>query len=211
MNPGTDQIPGACKNWLPVGRWVDIANEHGGVTWVTLDAPLVEIGELSASLVGSQHNPLLWRNEIEPTQKLYSWAMNNHWETNYCASQEGLVEFRYAVRAHNGYDPAQANTFAIGLSQPLLASFSSNDAPGQPLLKIGPADVLAVAMRPSEDGKAFIVQLFGASGKERRAKLTWADQKSRRVWRSDLSENPLEPLDGEIPVAGWDLVTLRAE
>jgi alpha-mannosidase len=211
MNPVTDQIPGACKNWLPVGRWVDVANAHRGVTWVTLDAPLVEIGELSATLVGSQHNPILWRDGIEPTQKLYSWAMNNHWETNYCASQEGLVEFRYALRAHSGYDPAQASRFAIGLSQPLLASFPTNEPPNRSLLKIEPADVLAVAMRPSEDGKAMIVQLFGASGKETRAKLTWADQRSHRVWRSNLSEDSIELLDGEIPMAAWELVTLRTE
>jgi alpha-mannosidase len=211
MNPATDQIPGACKNWLPVGRWVDVANEHRGVTWVTLDAPLVEVGELSATLVGSQHNPLLWRDDIAPTQKLYSWAMNNHWETNYCASQEGLVEFRYALRAHGGYDPARASKFAIGLSQPLLASFPTKNSLGRSLLRIEPADVIAAAMRPSEDGRAIIIQLFGASGIERRAKLAWTDQKSRRVWRSDLSESPIEPLDGEISVSGWELVTLRVE
>jgi hypothetical protein len=52
---------------------------------------------------------------------------------------------------------------------------------------------------------------LGASGKERHAKLTWASQGSRRVWRSDLSEDPIQPLDGEVQIAGWELVTLRVE
>ena len=210
MRPEADQIPGSCKNWLPVGRWIDVANDHEGVTWVTLDAPLVEIGEISATLVGSNHNPLLWRDSIAPTTKLYSWAMNNHWETNYCGSQEGPVEFRYALRVHGRYDPADASRFAIGMSQPLLAGSASSQPPNEPLLQIEPADVLALALKPSDDGKARVVRLFGASGEERKTTMRWSTP-PQKVWRSDLSEKPIEPLTGEITVAGWDLVTLRVE
>src|SRR6202035_412468 len=95
MRPEIDQLPGSCKNWLPVGRWIDVANKNQGVTWVSLDAPLVEIGDVSANLLGSQRDPTVWREYIEPTQKFYSWVMNNHWSTNYRAYQEGIVEFRY--------------------------------------------------------------------------------------------------------------------
>ena len=89
MRPDVDQMPSACKNWLTVGRWVDVSNHDFGVTWVTLDAPLVQLGGLTARLLNSQTNPDTWRKTIEPTQQLYSWAMNNHWHTNYRAYQEG--------------------------------------------------------------------------------------------------------------------------
>jgi hypothetical protein len=49
IRPEKDQLAGACKNWLTVGRWVDISNEQYGVTWATLDAPLVEVGGLTAN------------------------------------------------------------------------------------------------------------------------------------------------------------------
>lgn len=211
MQPEVDQLRGACKNWLPVGRWVDVANDQHGVTWVTLDAPLMEAGEISATLAGAQHNPLLWRQHIKPTQKLYSWAMNNHWETNYRGSQEGVVEFRYALRAHGGYDPAAANRFAIGLSQPLLAAIASSGPVLEPLLKIEPPDVLALALKPSEDGEAWMVRLFGASGEERKAKLLWSTRTPPRLWLSDLGEEPLHPVDHEVSVSGWELLTLRVE
>jgi alpha-mannosidase len=211
MLPEIDQLPGSNKNWLPVGRWIDIANVGQGVTWVTLDAPLVEIGKISATLAGPQHNPLLWRNSISPTQKFYSWVMNNHWETNYCASQEGVVEFRYALRAHDGYDPAAASRLAIGLSQPLVACAARADAPAEPLLQVEPADVLALTLKPSDDGNAWIVRLFGASGEDRTAKLHWSTPAPPRLWLSDLSEKPIHPLEPEIPVAGWGLVTVRAD
>ncbi len=211
MRPEADQLPGSCKNWLSVGRWIDVANADHGVTWVSLDAPLVEVGGVTATMLGSQTNPKVWREHIEPTQKFYSWVMNNHWGTNYRAYQEGIVEFRYALRPHSGYNPAASSRLAIGLSQPLLASEASSSPAAPSLLRIEPADVLALAFKPSEDGNAWIVRLFGASGEDRRAKLIWSTKTAPHVSLSDLSERPLKPVDQEVIVAGWDLVTLRAD
>lgn len=77
-------------------------------------------------------------------------------------------------------------------------------------LRIEPGDVVAIALKPSDDGQALIVRLFGASGEDRQAQLHWPTS-SPRVWLSDLSENAIKPVEGAIPVAGWDVVTLRAE
>ena len=211
MRPELDQLAGSCKNWLPVGRWIDVANAERGVTWVTLDAPLVEIGDVTATMLGSQTHPDIWRKHIDPTQRFYSWVMNNHWGTNYRAYQQGLVEFRYALRLHSGYDPAAATRLATGLSQPLLASSASAQGPSPSLFSIEPADVLAVECKPSVDGKAWIVRLFGASGQNRRAKLNWDRNVPRRIWFSDTSEQPLAPAEREVEVAAWDLVTLRID
>ncbi|HEY1742963.1 MAG TPA: glycoside hydrolase family 38 C-terminal domain-containing protein [Granulicella sp.] len=210
MRPEADQLPGACKNWLPVGRWVDVSNAEHGVTWVTLDAPLVEVGGITANMLGSQRDPNAWRKQITPTQRFYSWVMNNHWGTNYRAYQEGVVEFRYALRPHEGYDAAASSRFAIGLSQPLVTTVASPDTLKAPLLKIEPQDVLALALKTSEDGQGSVLRLFGASGEERKAKVTWATEVPQ-MWLSDVSEQRLQQLEHEVTVAGWDLVTLRAD
>jgi Alpha-mannosidase len=211
MRPEIDQLAGACKNWLPVGRWIDISNAEHGVTWVTLDAPLVEVGEISANMLGSQRDPKLWRHHIAPTQKFYSWVMNNHWGTNYRAYQEGVVEFRYALRPHTGYDAAAASRFAIGLSQPLMTTVASAGAVKPVLLRVEPQDVIALALKPSDDGAGTVIRLFGASGEEKQAKLTWAGPVAPQLWISDLSEQRLSRVEHEVTVAGWDLVTLRAD
>ena len=211
MRPETDQLPGACKNWLPVGRWVDVSNQQRGVTWVSLDAPLIEVGEVSANLLGSVRDPNLWREHIAPTQKFYSWVMNNHWGTNYRAYQEGPVEFRYALRPHRGFDAAGASRLAIGLSQPLVASASRDGAPVGSLVQIEPADVLALSLKPSDDGKATILRLFGASGQDRVAHLRWTATAKPKLWLSNTAEDRLKPLAGEIAVASLDVVTVRAE
>ena len=71
--------------------------------------------------------------------------------------------------------------------------------------------MLALTCKPSTDGKAWIVCLFGASGEDRKARLTWADKTVPRVWLSNLSEHPIEAAPEDVAVAAWDLVTLRVE
>jgi alpha-mannosidase len=211
MRPEADQLPGSCKNWLSVGRWIDVANPTQGVTWITLDAPLVEIGEISATMLGSQKDPAKWRKHIEPAQRFYSWVMNNHWETNYRAYQEGPVEFRYALRPHTGYNSAAASRLAIGMSEPLLVSVANSDPTQPPLLRVEPADVLALTLKQSDDAGALIIRLFGASGEKRNAKLIWPSPTAPKLWRSNLSEERVEAIHGEITVAAWDLITIRVD
>ncbi|HWI67934.1 MAG TPA: glycosyl hydrolase-related protein [Nitrospiraceae bacterium] len=215
MQPEVDQLPGSCKNWLSVGRWIDVANAGNGVTWVSLDAPLVEIGGISATMLGSQKDPGVWRQHIEPTQTFYSWVMNNHWGTNYRAYQEGTVEFHYALRPHTRYDPALASRLAVSLSLPLLVSRAATASTIDSIFVIEPDDVLPIAFKPSEDGRAWIVRLFGASGENRKARLRWTKRttptSAPRMWLSDLTEQPLTPIASEIEVAGLDVVTVRIE
>jgi alpha-mannosidase len=211
MRPETDQLPGSCKNWLPVGRWIDVANAEYGITCATLDAPLVEIGYLSATMLGSQTHPEVWRKHIEPTQTFYSWIMNNHWSTNYRAYQEGPVEFRYALRPHSGYDAAAASRFAIGQSQPLVSSRPGQSSPTALKLRIDQTDVVLEECKRSTDGKAWIVRLFGASGENRKASLMWTDETPIKIWRSDLREQPLERMGSRVDVPAWALVILRIE
>ena len=94
VRPELDQIPASCKNWFSVQRWVDISNDRYGVTWSPVDAPLVEVGGITANLIGSQTNPDVWIQHLQPSQTIYSWVMNNHWHTNYRAEQEGPTVFR---------------------------------------------------------------------------------------------------------------------
>jgi alpha-mannosidase len=138
--------------------------------------------------------------------------MNNHWGTNYRAYQEGPVEFRYALQPHGRFDPAAASRLAIGMSQSLLpAAASASATPPVPFLSIEPDDVLVTALKPSEDGKAWILRLFGASGQDRQAKLKWLEPEPTALSRSDLTELPLEPIHGPVNLSGWELLTIRAE
>ena len=221
MQPEIDQIPGSCKNWLVVNRWVDVSNQHCGITWVTLDAPLIEVGAITGNLIGPEtagdgflHDPDLsiWRQHIEPTQTLYSWVMNNHWFTNYRGYQEGVVTFRYVLRPHGGYDPAEASRFAVAFSQPLLVGPAEGEQPAvKTPFHLDSRTVLVIALKPSHDGKALIVRLFNVSDEDSSETLSWTQPGPKQVWLSDTSERPIEKIEGPISVPGWGVVTLRAE
>jgi len=212
VRPESDQIAGSCKNWLTVNRWADVSNAEQGVTWVSLDAPLIQVGGLTANLLNSQTNPAAWRKRIEPTQKFYAWVMNNHWGTNYRAFQEGPHTFRFLLRPHRGYDPAAATRLAVAASQPLLAVRAHRAPPSAgPRLQIDSPDVIVTGFKPSDDGKAVIYRLWGAGGKDVAMALRWSGPLPGRVSLSDTSERALAGAGGTVVVPAWGVITLRAE
>jgi len=212
IRPDDDQIPGSCKNWLTVNRWADVANADYGVTWVSLDAPLVQVGGLTANLLNSQTNPKVWRKHIGPTQKLYAWVMNNHWGTNYRAYQEGPTTFRFLLRPHTAYDPASASRLAIGASQPLLAVRAHGaQPPAMPRFQLDSPDVIVTGLKPSDDGHAVIIRLWGAAGRDVKTRVQWSAPVPRKVWLSDTSEAPLSAAGESVAVPAWGVVTLRAD
>lgn len=211
VRPEVDQIPAACKNWFSVQRWVDIANAEFGVTWSPVDAPLVELGGLTANLIGSQTDHRVWIQHLGPSQTIYSWVMNNHWHTNYRAEQEGPTVFRFAIRPHGGFVADAAARFGLSCSQPLMVTEAAGKVPTRPALRVSSEKVLVSGLKPSDDGKGWIIRLFGASGKAERVRLAWAKPAPQQVWLSDTGEKPREKVGSSVAVPGWGIVTLRVE
>lgn len=212
IRPDADQIPGACKNWFTIDRWADVSNHDFGVTLVSLDAPLVEVGGLTANLLNSQTNPVVWRKQVGPTQSLFAWVMNNHWGTNYRAFQEGPVTFRFWLRPHGAFDAAMASRVAISASQPLLAARAHGAAPAAtPRVAIDSRDVIVTGFKPSDDGRAIIMRLWNASDRDARTSVRWSTPAPARVSYSDTGERPGRDLGEALEIPARGVVTLRAE
>lgn len=210
MQPEKDQIPGSCKNWLEVGGWADVSNTAYGVTWVTLDAPLVEVGGITATMLGGQTNPAVWRKHIEPTQKLYSWALNNHWETNYRAYQDGIITFRYALQPHGAYDATASTKLSTGLAQPLIVTAATGAAMGASKLQLSSDRVVVLSLRPSLDGKAYMVTLYNPGEQPATTELHWSGAVGAASY-SNTAEEVLTAVTGPVTLAGQDVVTVRIE
>jgi alpha-mannosidase len=211
VRPEADQIPGACKNYFTVQRWVDVSNQDFGVTWATVDAPLVEVGAIRADAVA-----VGWVRQLSPSATLYSYVMNNYWETNYKAGQEGPTLFRYSIQPHGRFDSAAAHRFGTEQSQPLVVvPVEANAAVRHAALRVMPAGVLVTALKPADDGpgpsgrRDWIVRLFGASGRPEKAAVTWSDSAPMTILRSSPDEERGEQLYGPVDVPAWGMVTLR--
>ena len=115
------------------------------------------------------------------------------------AYQEGLVEFRYGVQARRAADAGQAGRLAAGLAQPLLATAAvSEQLPSAAsFLRIQPESVTVEALKPSADGKVWIVRLFGTAGVRQETKLSWsAAARAGKTWLSNLADEALAPWKG---------------
>jgi alpha-mannosidase len=215
VRPESDQIAGACKNWFTVQRWVDVSNATYGVTWATLDAPLVEVGAMTADKIGSQTDVRAWLDHLKPSQTLYSWVMNNHWHTNYKADQDGPTVFRYYIQPHGAYDCAAAERFGIERSQPLIAvpvaAAASADQSEKPFLQIDTPSVLVSSLKPANGGKAILVRLFNASERPAKATLAWREPAPKTIYLSNLTEQKGKPVSGPIEMPAWGIVTLWCE
>ncbi len=159
------------------------------------------MGGLTANLLGSQTNPKAWIEHIERSQTLYCWVMNNHWHTNYKADQDGPTVFRFSLRPHGKYDAVEAQRFGIGASQPMIVSAARGPAMERPALTVEGAGVIVTCLKPADDGKGWIVRLYGASGKAEKVKLSFAAG-NVALYASDIGEKKGAKIDGVVRCAG---------
>jgi hypothetical protein len=90
-------VPGSARHMRAVREWVAVAD--GGeraLAWATREAPLVQLGTI--------HLPYApFEPTVDPRDAgaatVFSWAMNNGWDTNFPAAQGGEATFAYAVAA----------------------------------------------------------------------------------------------------------------
>ncbi len=211
VRPESDQLSGSCKNWLSAQRWVDISNKDFGVTWATVDAPLIEVGTMSPQPTDPFAKDT-WRKTIEPTQTLYSYVMNNYWTTNYRHDQEGLVTFRYAIAPHKDFDTGAATRFGIGRSQPLIVVPVDGSMPAhRPFVEVASQGAVVTSLKPITNEDAWALRLFGASGQAEQASVRWGDGAPARIWRSNLDGAPTQRITEAVELLPFEMVTLRIE
>jgi len=179
--PEKDQLPGSNKNFIPVENFVDISNDHFGVTFVSPDAPLIEVGDINC-------DPKVfgYLQQLEPSTTFYSYPMNNYWETNYLAAQEGMVKFRYTIKIHDRFDAAEAEKAGIESRTPMIAiPVKKEQKPIPSLFVVDNPYVIVFGIKPVAEGN--FVSLYNCSELLQKIDLSgWQQQ----VFLSDV--------DGEI-------------
>jgi hypothetical protein len=211
MRPELDQLPGSCKDFFSIQRWVDISTTDRGVTWTTVEAPLVQLGQITDE---TPHNggPSGWKTKTGSSSVLYSFVMNNYWHTNYKADQEGLSSFQYSIRPHGGFDALAAYRFAVERNQPLLTrSVTHTTTPSRLPFFIESGAAAVTSVTPSPDQGGFIVRLYNPTAEETVAKILWRDRKAHRTWRSNFFGEKAEQIHGPVSMGRFEVITLWLE
>ena len=211
MTPEKDQLPGGNRNWLAFQRWIDVSDAEGGITWVSIEGPLVQFGDLTANILGGANGSKEWIQFLPKSETVISWALNNHWHTNFPLEQGGIIEYRYQMLPHGGYDAAKSQRFALNSHQPLLAVAAVKNPVENPLLAIDNPNVFVSTMKPSEDGKAIILRLRSLSDKTESVGIQWPASKALELSMSDATEIKGKPLNGKIVMPSLGVATIRME
>ena len=137
--------------------------------------------------------------------------MNNYWETNYKASQEGPTEFRYSLRPHGPFEAASAVRFGVERSNPLVVVPVEPQAPlCKSMLRVEPDEVIVTSLKPSADGQSLMLRLFNAGDKPAACRVVWIDPIPTRVTHSSPFEGLGEPVREPIELPPKGIITLQA-
>lgn len=109
------QVPGSAAYMLPIRHWIAFEDPELTLAWATLEAPLVQLGTIHMP-----YAPFPPTLDEEPGT-VYSWALNNIWDTNFPSQQQGETTFRYAVTSATGVPGRRLGAVAAaGLTDPFV-------------------------------------------------------------------------------------------
>ncbi len=187
VNPATQMLPGANMEWYCTQDFAAASDANATVVWTSVNAPLLTIGDINRDTFKSPM-PV-------DSGRLFSYAFNNYWFTNYKASQGGQMTFRYSLTSMSKYDPVAAARFGESVRNPLIAKVVEPDKKGSALssasiCSVDAPNISIQAVKQAEDSKGLIIRLRELSGKATDATLTLASRKFTGAWLCNLVEDP---------------------
>jgi hypothetical protein len=206
-SPQAPRVPGSADHMRAIRHWLTLENAGTKVAWATLEAPLIHLGDLRIPYAPFPRT--LDPRDAHPAT-VFSWALNNIWDTNFPPQQGGEMEFRYAVSTGDDVGARELGMrTAAALSSPLIGilnapeggsslpergSFCSVDHPG----------VEVVALAPSRRGHGLAVMLQSLASETVETHVSFPLWSVRRA----LLGSHLEREMREAPVEGG---TVRCE
>ncbi len=203
VRPEADQLPGSCKNFFSLQSWADVSNPDYGITWTSPDAPLIEIGAITAE------RP--WATVARSSSALYSYLMNNYWHTNYKADQEGSAAFRYSLVPHAAFLPAAAVRHGMEAREPLLALPCDGDQPLKtPLFRVEPQELIVTSLAPLPGGNSWLFYLYNPTETTQTMTLDFVEPPAAIIHASDSSGSAGPKIDDplKVPASGTMYVRL---
>jgi hypothetical protein len=89
VDPAKDMYAGAGHEWFTVQHWVSVQHDGVSASIFPLDAPMVTLGDINRGA---------WPEEFgQRPGNVFSYVMNNYWDTNYRAGQGGSFSFHYLI------------------------------------------------------------------------------------------------------------------
>lgn len=108
MRPGENQLEGTSSDWNTMQNYVAAVYDGGQTVLSSPEIPMVMLGSLL-----QEGEPLHYLKTYDRPH-VFSWVMNNHWFTNFKASQSGEFNWSYTITSMS--DNSDAAALRQGLS-----------------------------------------------------------------------------------------------
>lgn len=92
LRPRVDQLPKSCVDFYAIQNGIVLEGEDESLAIASKDAHMIFMGDIKPHEINLCGDPGVLNNDL-----VYSWVMNNYWETNFKASLGGFYEFNYSV------------------------------------------------------------------------------------------------------------------
>ena len=201
-------VPGCPQHMRAIRHWVTLGGGgQGNTAWATADAPLVQFGDIHSPYTPF---PGTLRLAAPEPGTIYSWALNNIWDTNFPTEQGGEMSFRYAITSGSeGAAVGLGNRLGESLSTPLVAFVapSSNghggSAPSGSLCAVDRPEVRLVQATGTKDGGGLLLWLNNLADDELTANVEFSDlsvktAKLGTVFEAGQADAPV--VDGKVAV-----------
>jgi alpha-mannosidase len=168
IDPAHDLMRGAGVEWFSVQHWMAAHDANVAVGIVPIDAPIASFGDINRGQ---------WPERFHPESgTLFSYVMNNYWDTNYRAGQQGDFVFRYAITSARTLDGGALSHLGMEEMRPVEVDHVVNqDKTGNPERPLTPAGqgfldtegdgISLITWKSAENGDGSILRFAETRGK----------------------------------------------
>ena len=161
--PGINQLEGTAADWNVVQNFASVKNDEAQILFSSNDVPLVQFGAINTGRFYYKHQP--------QKPHIYSWVLNNYWTTNFKASQQGEMKWRYQLTSSSDVSNSFATRFGWGNRVPMLARIIPPGTPDSAkptfsasLIDFDLPNLLLVNAIPSSSGDGVLLHLRETEG-----------------------------------------------
>jgi alpha-mannosidase len=219
VDPSRDQLPGAGKEWFSVQHWVAADEGPVSVALAPVDASLICLGDIFRATWPAQFG--------QRPGTIFSYVMNNYWDTNYAAGQGGDFTFRYVLTSGQQLSPASLSRFGREEMTPLevdqiTEEDKSIDSP-RPLsrtsgsfVQVSQPSVVLVTWKMAEDGDGTIMRFLETGGESNTVLVQVPNLDVKSAWTADALERKESALETsahgfQFSVKPFQIVSVRLQ
>jgi alpha-mannosidase len=199
VNPAKDMLPGAGLEWFSVQHWVSLDQSGVSATVLPLDAPMVTLGDIAR---GS------WPTEFGKRKgTIFSYVMNNYWDTNYRGGQGRNFTFRYVVTSDTATNPTDLSRLGWKEMTPLeineiVSQDKAINAP-RPLngaensfISVSDRNVLLDTWKQAQDGDGTIMRFLNLDGQPGEVRVATPLLDIKSAWLCNAMEANQQQVSG---------------